>query len=103
MARPSPRTSGIDPSARRLGGWRSGDDRYGATIHVGRRHTGAIALHLVIQEGGRGTHRAFRASDQADARGFIDETGRRLLPALGLPAFTWSSADALLGELEPAA
>ncbi len=89
----------IDPSARSLGSWRSGDDRYGATIHVGRRDTGAIVLHLAIQEGGRGTHRVFRAADQADARGFIDEIGRKLLPALGLPPFTWSSADALLAEL----
>ncbi len=37
----------IDPSARSLGCWRSGEDRHGATIHVGRRDTGAIVLHLV--------------------------------------------------------
>ncbi len=90
---------GADPSARGLGVWRSGDERHGVKINIGRRDDGTVVLHLVIQEGQQEESLLLRVHDAEEAREVVEGLGREVLPILSLPPLSWTSDDELLAGM----
>ena len=94
---------GVDPSAKALGLWQTGDAGNGVKINVGRHDDGSFVLHLVVQVGQEEASRVFSVPDDAEARALVLAVNAALAVPFGLPPLHWTSADELFAELGEAA